>query len=354
MDNSSTVFIINIRVGIADLENLSGLCAVCSVILYMFTVLINILVFSVIVLKSLHQPMHLFFSNLLFNGIIVSSALLPKLAADILSENRSMAPLSCYFQMFFIQLFFFTEQIALCIMAYDRYIAICNPLRYSQIMTDVKVCKLIICSWVLSIFASVIGIILCAGQPVCYFVIEKPYCDYYSFVKLLCSNYSVYYYCSSVVTVITTAVPMTIILYSYIRIIQICLQKSKDYRWKAFQTCFTHLLVFAIYVTGVLFTFIQNRLPIKSIPQGLHVFLSLEWLIVPPLANPLIYGLRTKQIRTAIVEIINSKAFTEKFPNCIKIRGKQQFCRKSRFCTSLKNINNSQLKEATDRNGRAK
>ncbi|XP_043927848.1 olfactory receptor 52Z1-like [Protopterus annectens] len=327
-NNISSSFTTNIQVGVADLKIFSGLCSACTVILYVVTVSVNVIVFFVIMLKNLHEPMHLFFSNLLLNGIIVSSVLLPKLTIDILSENKTISPFGCYFQIFFIHIFVFNEQIILCVMAYDRYIAICNPLRYSQIMTSAQIFRLILFSWFFSIFACAVGITLCTRQPLCSFVIEKPFCDYYSVVKLLCSVESFYNYYALFATVITTAVPTAIILYSYIKIIQICLQKSKESNWKAFQTCFTHLLLFVIYVTGILFTFIQNRLPPKSVPQGLNAFLSLECLMVPPLANPVVYGLRTKQIRSTVSMLFAQfirKTFTDKYSttNITLIRDKQ-------------------------------
>ncbi|XP_043927846.1 olfactory receptor 142-like [Protopterus annectens] len=302
MDNNTTVSISAIQIGFPDIRNVATFCSACSIIFYIITVLINVLVFSVIILKKLHEPMHILFCNLLLNGIIISTTLLPKLTVDILSELKTISVLGCYCQMFFMHVFVFTELMLLSVMAYDRYVAICDPLRYYEIMTHAHMNRLIATTWLFSIVPCFVGVILCARQPLCNFAVDKPYCDFYSVLKLLCTD-QYFYNMYALVLTFLNIFPISIIIYSYINIIEICLQKSRKSYWKASQTCFTHLLMFIIYLIGVLFIIIQNRLPANNIPQGVHAFLSLECFILPPLANPVIYGLRTKQIRTGVEEL---------------------------------------------------
>ncbi|XP_043927842.1 putative gustatory receptor clone PTE03 [Protopterus annectens] len=295
-----------IQLNFEDIRNMAGFYSVCSIVLYLITVLTNFLVITVVLVKKeLHEPMYIFSTNLLFNGIIVSTAFLPKLTADILSESKTISIFACYCQMYFMQVFILTELALLTVMAYDRYVAICKPLRYSSIMTLKAVRGLSALPWLYSVSICNIGMILCTRLQLCSFTLQKPYCDYYSILKLSCTDYFMHNVYGIAVAVVTAAVPLSVIIHSYSSITHISLQLSKESRMKAFHTCLPHLLVLALYVIGVLFMAVQQRLSTSNVPSGAHTFLSLEFLIVPPLANPIIYGLRTKQIRSSLIQFCN-------------------------------------------------
>ncbi|XP_043927845.1 olfactory receptor 142-like [Protopterus annectens] len=298
-------YVTTIRLKFDDMENMKAFYLFCSLSLYFCTVFINTLLISAVMFeRALQEPMYVFFSNLLFNGIIISTAFLPKLTNDILSETKNISLFGCYAQTFSIHFCIITELLLLTIMAYDRYIAICYPLRYSMIMTDINVCRLSLCAWFCSFLINIAGLILVIQLPVCGFVIDKPYCDYFSVLKLSCTEYFINNVYSSVITAVVVVVPLIIIAYSYIKIIQICLQKSKESNGKALKTCFTHVIVFVVYMIGVLFMVIQQRLATNNVPHSVYTFLSLEFLLIPPIANPVIYGLRTAKVKLAVIHLI--------------------------------------------------
>ncbi|XP_043921546.1 olfactory receptor 142-like [Protopterus annectens] len=302
MENNSAITVI--KLAFEDVKTANQIYFTWSLMLYVFCVLINgFLILIVIFKKELHEPMHIFFGNLLFNGIVISTAFLPKLSADILSNTKFSSVYGCYIQAFCVHCFILNEVSLLAVMAYDRYLAVCNPLRYMSIMTNAAVFQFVAVTWLYSVFLNLIGFILCLRLPLCSSAINKPYCDYYSILKLSCVDYSVNNLYATAVSVLTAVVTLPIITYSYMMIILVCVQKSVGSRWKPLQTCSTHLLAILFYLIGVLFLAVHSRLSLKDVPQSVYTFLSTEFLIVPPFANPLIYGLGTRAIRTAIKKL---------------------------------------------------
>ncbi|XP_006008290.3 olfactory receptor 52B6-like [Latimeria chalumnae] len=192
-------------------------------------------------------------------------------------------------------------------MAYDRYVAICNPLRYSTIMTKSKVYKLLMFAWLYAFSIILILIALYLRLPLCGSTIEKLYCDNISILKLSCVDPSVNSIYGIIMLVIHVGVPLIIVLYSYIQILKVCLKISKEARAKAFHTCGTHLLTFFSFLIGGLFVLIGNRVNSKTVPIFVSVLLSLEWLVIPPLINPIIYGVRTEKIRNAVGNLFRKR-----------------------------------------------
>ncbi|XP_043927841.1 olfactory receptor 52D1-like [Protopterus annectens] len=272
MPNSSTTSVIQLH--FEDLGNVSYLLAFCLIILYTVTLFINIFLILLVVFKDgLQEPMFIFSSNLFLNGVIASSAFLPKFTADILSETKTISLLGCFCQMFFIHFFNHSELSLLTVMSYDRYVAICNPLRYLTIMNVHSICRLL----------------------------SFKNCDHFSILKLSCADYTINN-SYGVVTIVFSASLLFFIAYSYVQIIHVCLQSSKESHSKALQICFTHLMIVLVYLVGVLFMVVQHRLPSNNLPPSLYIFMSIEFLIVTPLTNPIIYGLRTNKIKVAIVQ----------------------------------------------------
>nr|XP_014351426.1 PREDICTED: olfactory receptor-like protein OLF3 [Latimeria chalumnae] len=175
---------------------------------------VNIVLIAVIILEgSLHAPMYICLCNLSVNELLGSCSLLPQLMANLLSETNTISYTACFVQIFCIQMYATVEIIILTVMAYDRYVAICNPLRYSTIMTNSKISKLLIST------------------------IEKLYCDNISILKLSCVDPSVNSIYGLVMLTIHTVVPLIIVIYSYFKILEVCLKISKEARAKAFHTC---------------------------------------------------------------------------------------------------------------------
>uniref|UniRef100_H3AKR1 Olfactory receptor n=1 Tax=Latimeria chalumnae TaxID=7897 RepID=H3AKR1_LATCH len=300
-----SIFILS---GFGEIDTITYFYFACSLVLFLATVFINIVLIAVIVLEeSLHEPMYICLCNLSVNELFGSCSLLPHLMAILLSETNSVSYIGCFTQIFCIHTYGTIEQIILTVMAYDRYVAICNPLRYSTIMTKAKVYKLLIFVWLYSICIVLIVIVLSLRLPLCGSTIEKLYCDNVSILNLSCVEPSVNNIYGLITIVFDGGVPLTIIIYSYIRILNICLKISKEAQAKAFHTCGTHLLTFSSFITGGLFVLIGNRVNSKTVPAFITVILSLEFLVIPPLINPIIYGVRTEKIRIAIGNLFRKR-----------------------------------------------
>ncbi|XP_006012275.3 olfactory receptor 4C12-like [Latimeria chalumnae] len=304
-DENITTFILD---GFGKASRLDYLYFVCALLLYLITLSTNLLLIAVIVLKkSLHEPMYIFLCNLAVNELYGSSTLLPKLMFDLLSEKKMISRIGCYVQVFCVHIFICNEVTILTVMACDRYVAICNPLRYATIMTKAKICKLLLVALLYSVFLHVIVVGLTGRLPLCGSTIQKLYCDNMSVVKLSCVDTSVNNLFGIIMVALTVIIPLTVIMYSYMQISIICLKTSKEARGKLFHTCVTHLLTFFCFLIGGLFVIIQHRLNAETVPYSVHVFMSLEFLTVTPLFNPVIYGVRTENIRTEIIKLFRTR-----------------------------------------------
>ncbi|XP_006008295.3 olfactory receptor 2K2-like [Latimeria chalumnae] len=269
---------------------------------------VNIVLIAVIILEEgLHEPMYICLSNLSVNELFGSCSLLPHLMANLLSETHTVSYTGCFVQIFCLYTYGNVELIILTVMAYDRYVAICNPLRYCTTMTKAKVSKLLAIAWLYTSAAVLITIALSVRLPLCGSTIEKLYCDNVSIMKLSCVKPSISNIYGIIAIVIDVGMPLIVILYSYLQILNVCLKISKEARAKAFHTCGTHLLTFVSFVIGALFVLIGNRVNSKAVPAFVNVILSLEFLVIPPLINPIIYGVRTEQIRTTIRNLLRKR-----------------------------------------------
>ncbi|XP_051733025.1 olfactory receptor 52N2-like isoform X2 [Ctenopharyngodon idella] len=271
---------------------------------YMFAMVSNItLIFLISTEKNLHDPMHFLFCNLPVNDIIGTTVILPRLMQDILRETseRYITYVECVIQAYFVHVFTAACHYVLMIMAFDRYVAICNPLRYTTIMTNKMVVKLSASAWGLSVLVVTIMLGLTVRLPHCRSTIENPFCDNASLFKLSCENASINNVFGVVYSVIAAGLSAVSIFITYVKIATVCISsKNKALNSKAIKTCSTHLAVYVImFVSGAIFIFL-HRFPEYSESRKLG---SIMFHIVPPGLNPLVYGLQTKEIRQKIVQV---------------------------------------------------
>nr|XP_006008699.2 PREDICTED: olfactory receptor 6N1-like [Latimeria chalumnae] len=177
-----------------EMDNFKYLYGCCALLGYLIIVFINLTLFVVIVREeSLHEPMYIFIGNLALNGLYGSTAFFPKLIADLMSEKQTISQVGCLTQVFFIHTFVVLEFYTLALMAFDRYVAICNPLRYASIMTTSTVFNLIIAVWAIPAGIYVINISLVTRLPLCGSIIEKAYCQLALVLKMSCADASINY-----------------------------------------------------------------------------------------------------------------------------------------------------------------
>ncbi|XP_063806981.1 olfactory receptor 52E4-like isoform X2 [Pseudophryne corroboree] len=257
--------------------------------------------------KSLHEPMYIFISALCLNGLYGSSAFFPSLFVNLVSNIQTISYIGCVTQVFCIHTYMGSELTILAVMAYDRYLCICNPLRYNHIMSFTMVVKLIIAAWLYAIIPFLVHFTLTIRLPLCDSVILKIYCDNWSVARLSCIDTTVNNIFGLFITAAVIVLLPVLILFSYIKILKVCVKSSKDFRAKAMKTCSPHLVTIANFVINVLFEILIHRFPPPNIPYELRMVISVQFLVIPPILNPLIYGYKTRDIRVKLMQSFFSK-----------------------------------------------
>ncbi|XP_058270315.1 olfactory receptor 4B13-like [Hemibagrus wyckioides] len=301
MENSSGEFMFVLH-GLNDTWTNKYIYFAFGLMVYIMTLFINLtLAITVILDKTLHEPMYMFICNMFVNGILGASAFYPKILADLLSEYHVIPYIGCLSQIYIIYAYILCEYTCLAVMSYDRYISICKPLEYHSIMTPQKGIKLLIFTWVCSLLECTVGILLTAQLPLCGNVIDKIYCFNWEVVKLSCTDVTlnnVYGY----FLMFSHTSQAVFIIVSYICIIRASL-RSKTQWAKFMQTCLPHLIALINFNIALLFDVINARYSKIQAMQALRNILGIEFLVVPPLLNPIIYGFKLTQIRQALLKI---------------------------------------------------
>uniref|UniRef100_A0A3B1IXQ4 Olfactory receptor n=1 Tax=Astyanax mexicanus TaxID=7994 RepID=A0A3B1IXQ4_ASTMX len=274
---------------------------------YIFIVFCNLLLLSTILLnKSLHEPMHILLLNLPINDLIGSTALFPHIIKELLWDTRTIPFSSCVTQAFFIHIYITGAVFILTAMAYDRYVAICRPMRYNTIMNNSHLMKIISYFWVTNILMIAVLFILLLRLPRCRSLLTHTYCDHPSLLQLICVNTTINNIYGLMTVAVCQTLSVSLILFTYIQILIACFRnKRSDTRSKALQTCATHLIVFITFECLGLFTIISYRL--TDISPHFRRFCGVIAMIVPPTLNPLVYGLKTKEIRIKAFKFLQEK-----------------------------------------------
>ncbi|XP_076832083.1 olfactory receptor 4B13-like [Brachyhypopomus gauderio] len=305
MENSTEEFMFVLH-GLNDTATNRHIYFTFGLLVYILTIFVNLmLVITVILDKTLHEPMYLFICSLFINGIWGASAFYPKILADLLSDSQVVSYIPCLAQTCVIFCYALCELTCLTVMAHDRYVAICKPLEYLTIMTHQKVMKLLAFSWLFSFLQTAIGAVLTVRLPLCGNDIDMLYCSNWEVVKLSCKDVTmmdVYGY----ILIIYHISQVIFVIVSYIHIIRTSLQ-SKTGRVKFMQTCLPHLITLTNFTVSLLFDIIYSRHVKNKTHQALHNILGMEFLVVPPLLNPIIYGMNLTQMRRQFVKLYVNK-----------------------------------------------
>lgn len=265
-----------------------------------------LLIVAVCVDRNLRQPMYLFLCNLFVNEIYGSTSLLPCLMSQVLSERHEISVFFCFAQIFNIHTYVAVEYGTLTIMAYDRYVCICKPLHYNALITPRKARLAVLIIWAASFLE--VGVLLSFTVRLrrCGTVINSVFCAHHLVVELSCSPDTTVSLIHDLVfgLVFSVAAPVAYITYSYVRILSVCLKASTETRVKAFDTCAPHLVSLISFVFACFYSLIAQRL---SLVPYLGVVLSMYAVIIQPLQNPLIYGLKMSNVRRACKNLLTLK-----------------------------------------------
>ncbi|KAK2840238.1 hypothetical protein Q5P01_013978 [Channa striata] len=305
MENSSEIvsFVLSMY---GDIGHLKYLYFLLIMIIYVSVILANTALIVIIYVKpNLHEPMYLFLCSLFVNDIYGSTALLPCLMVQILSETHDISLLFCFIQIFNIQTYVVLEFQILAIMSYDRYVCICKPLHYNSIITTRRVQIVILVTWIVSFVENGVLLSFTIRLRFCGTVIEKVCCVNYLVLELSCSTHKILSYVNDMVFgfVFCVTAPLVFILFTYIKILSVCLKASKETKTKAFDTCTPHLVSIMSLVFYCFYNLISQRFDMTFVPLELEVILSMYVFLVQPLLNPLIYGLKLSKIREAFKKL---------------------------------------------------
>ncbi|XP_045393788.1 olfactory receptor 13H1-like [Lemur catta] len=276
------------------------------VVVYLITLVGNSLIIIVArVDGQLHTPMYFFLSNLSFLNICYSSNLVPFSLFNDLRDYPTISYNSCYAQMTIALFLGMTECLLLPVMAYDRFVAISSPLRYTIIMNNWVCIQLAMVPWASAFLLAVIPIIAIPPRFCGHNVINHFTCEVQALLKLVCSDTPCRLILGLVIGIFTLPLPFTFILISYTRIVVAVLRiHSSGARLKAFSTCGSHLTVVTIFCGSAIYMYLkpQSR---ESQDQG--KIISAFYGVVTPMLNPLIYTLRNKDVKNALKKIIRKK-----------------------------------------------
>uniref|UniRef100_A0A4X1SEE2 Olfactory receptor n=1 Tax=Sus scrofa TaxID=9823 RepID=A0A4X1SEE2_PIG len=268
--------------------------------MYLTTVLGNLLIILLIRLDPrLHTPMYFFLSHLAFSDVSFSCVTLPKMLLNMQTQQQSISYVGCITQMYFFLLFICLDNFLLAVMAYDRYVAICQPLHYRTIMRDGFCVLLVVGSWFFSCVHALLHTLLlsrlsfCADNAIPHF-----FCDFTAVLKMTCSDTSINELVIFIEGGLLTSLPLSAILGSYVRIGASILRVPSMKRiCKSLSTCGSHLFVVFLYYGTIAMTYF---FPSSYNSKVKGIIASVIYTVVAPMLNPFIYSLRNRDMKLAL------------------------------------------------------
>ncbi|MBZ3874102.1 Olfactory receptor 7D4 [Sciurus carolinensis] len=276
--------------------------------MYLVTVLGNLLIILAVSSDShLHTPMYFFLSNLSLVDICFISNTVPKMLVNIQAEKKGISYIECLTQAYFLNTFAGMENFLLTIMAYDRFVAICHPLNYTVIMNSLLCVLLVLLSWLLMFWVSLMDILLVkrltfsTSAEIPHFFCGMAQLFQVATSGTLFTNIVLY-----VGTTVLGVFPMTGILFSYFQIVSSLLKMSSSVgKYKAFSTCGSHLCVVALFYGTGLGVYLSSAVTISS---QRTMIASVMYTVVTPMLNPFIYSLRNKDVKGALGRLFSRAA----------------------------------------------
>ncbi|XP_069599449.1 olfactory receptor 1500-like [Ranitomeya imitator] len=255
--------------------------------------------------KNLHTPMYFFISQLSISDILLTTNIVPNMFHVLLNNGGVISFTGCITQLYFFSASEEFECFLLTVMSYDRYLAICNPLRYASIMTRAYCVMMVLVSLVLCFTVSIIVTTTLSTLTFCGMIINHFVCDTVPLVELACSDTFIIHMEIYILSIPLVIAPTIIIISCYVNIIVNILRiPSNTGRQKAFSTCSSHLTVVSIFYWTMFSVYV---VPTKGQSSTISKILSLLYTVFTPLINPIIYSLRNKDIIKAVQATFNQQ-----------------------------------------------
>ncbi|XP_012499335.1 PREDICTED: olfactory receptor 1020-like [Propithecus coquereli] len=289
-----------ILLGFSNYPDLQELLFGGFLLIYAITVVGNLGMIALIFLDTrLHSPMYFFLSVLSFLDVCYSSVITPKLLLNLLASDKSISFNGCVVQMTFFVMHATAESFLLASMAYDRFMAICQPLHYGSIMTKGTCLQLVAVSYAFGgantaiETGNVFALPFCGPNKITHY-----FCDIQPLLQLACANTATAGVVLYVFSALVTLLPAAVILTSYsLVLVAIGKMRSAAGQKKALSTCASHFLAIAIFYGTVVFTYVQ---PHRSTNNTNSQLVSIFYTIIIPMLNPFIYSLRNKEVKGAL------------------------------------------------------
>ncbi|XP_074046076.1 olfactory receptor OR51C1-like [Macrotis lagotis] len=311
LPNTTYVSLTFLLAGIPGLEDAHIWFSIPFCFLYAIAISGNsMILFIIITNQSLHEPMYYLLSMLSATDMCLSLSTMPTTLGVLCLNIREIGWNSCISQMFFIHFLTAVESSVLLTMAFDRYIAICNPLRYATILTPTRIFQIgLIIVGRVSLFLIPLLVLLkrltfCRNN-----FLSHSYCYHPDIIKCSCSNIRINSIYGLFAVLSTYGLDAPLIALSYALIIHAVLNiASPEERYKTFSTCISHIGAVAIFYIPLLGLSVVHRWE-KKAPPFVHTMMSNAFLLLPPVLNPIIYSVKTKQIRRAIIKVFLKKGY---------------------------------------------
>ncbi|XP_053512599.1 olfactory receptor 2A1/2A42-like [Artibeus jamaicensis] len=277
-------------------------------VFYAFTLLGNGVILGLISLDSrLHTPMYFFLSNLATVDIAYACNTVPQMLVNLLNPAQPISFAGCIIQTFLFLIFAATECLLLVVMSFDRYVAICLPLRYSTIMSWRVCITLAVTSWTVGVLPALVHLVMLLPLPFCGpHEVNHFFCEILSVLKLACADTGLNQLVIFAACVFILVGPLCLVLVSYIHILFAILRiQSGEGRRKAFSTCSSHLCVVGLFFG---FAMVVYMVPDSNQREEKEKILALFYNLFNPMLNPLIYSPRNAQVKDALCRALKVRS----------------------------------------------
>ncbi|XP_030401084.1 olfactory receptor 52B2-like [Gopherus evgoodei] len=264
----------------------------------------SLLLFIILTEQSLHEPMYLFVSMLAAADLLLSTTTVPKMLAVFWFRAGEISFAACLTQMFFIHVSFIAESAILLAMAFDRYVAICDPLKYTAVLTKSVIGKMGLVVVTRSFCIILPLIILMKQLKFCRTnLLPHTYCEHMIITRLACDNITVHVWYGVAVALLVIGSDIVLIAVSYGLILRaVFLLPSKDARLKALRTCGSHVCVILMFYVPAVFSSLAHQFG-HIIPGYIVNLLANLYVLIPPMLNPIVYGMTTKEILKRVINL---------------------------------------------------